>query len=120
VDEFGAGELSGRLFAAADELSELSAALQEAVEDARERRFAVSDPGGLAEVVVDGRPRVHEINLHPEALHGDPDDLDRLLTRLLNDALTQSRTTSGAALSAALPPSIREAAEATTSEGERR
>lgn len=100
-------ELGGRLDSIATELGELSQRLQSAGEQAQARTFRVADPDGLAEAVVDGRPRVVELSLHPDALRAGPDGVDRLLTGLLNDGIDQARQATGQAMLEALPEQVR-------------
>lgn len=108
-------ELSGRLRAVAGELADLSGRLQSAAETARSQDFRAADRDGLAEVIVDGRPRVVHLALHPDVLRAGADDLDRLLTGLLNDAAAQARAATRQALFEALPEAVRaEVGHATT------
>ncbi|GAA0497352.1 hypothetical protein Ade02nite_54390 [Paractinoplanes deccanensis] len=100
-------ELGGRLRSVAEQLGDLSARLRYATDAAQGRDFRAADPGGLAAVTVDGRPRVIELNLHPDALRTEPDELDRLLTGLLNDALGQAREATRQAMVEALPAGVR-------------
>ncbi|SNY67510.1 YbaB/EbfC family nucleoid-associated protein [Paractinoplanes atraurantiacus] len=101
-------ELGNRLRAISEELAEVSARLQSTAEAAQGRDFRAADPDGRAEVVVDGRPRVVELNLRPDALRSGPEELDRLLTGLLNDGLTQARAATRQAMLEALPEQIRD------------
>jgi DNA-binding protein YbaB len=95
------------LRAAAEGLQSMSDDLRQATLAAQEQTFRASDDDGLAEVRVDGRPRIIDLHLHAEALRRDPDELDRLLTGLINQALTEARTATQSAIFAALPPSVR-------------
>jgi DNA-binding YbaB/EbfC family protein len=66
--------------------------LQDSMEDETYEGVA---GGGLVQVVVDGRQRVMQIDITPDAIN--PDDLDELsdlLTAALNMALTESRESS--------------------------
>lgn len=97
----------GPLRAAADGLQSMSDDLRRVTQAAQERTFRAGDDDGLAEIQVDGRPRVLGLSLHAEALRRHPDELDRLLTGLINEALTDARTATQQAIFAALPPSVR-------------
>lgn len=68
MSAFDAGELGGRLRAVADELSAWSERLQSASAEAASGEYRAADEQGLAEVVVDGRPRLIDLRLHPDAL----------------------------------------------------
>jgi DNA-binding protein YbaB len=90
----------------ADGLRQTGEQVQEATQEAQARTLTVADDDGLAEVQVDGRPRVREIRLSHDARR-DADRLDRVLTGLLNTALAQSRENTREAVLAALPPAVR-------------
>ena len=105
--DFDPGELGGQLRRVAGELDGLSERLQTATDAAHARDYRAADREGLAEVVVDGRPRVVSVTLHADALRDGPDELDRLLTGLLNDALTQARAGTRDAVFEALPAGVR-------------
>ena len=107
MNDFDPDELGGRLRAIAGELGELSDRLQSAADGARSGDYRAADADGLAEVTVDGRPRVVELRLHPDALRSQPEELDQLLTGLLNDALGQARAATQQALLDALPGRLR-------------
>ena len=107
-------ELSGRLRSVASDLEDVSGRLRSASEAAQGRDFRAGDPGGLAEVTVDGRPRVTAVSLHPDALRAGPDGLDQLLTGLINGALTQARAVTRQALFDALPELVRAEVENAT------
>jgi len=109
--DFDPDELGGRLRLVADELGGLSSRLHSAADAAQGRNYRVGDPDGLADVVVDGRPRVVGLTLHADALRTAPDELDRLLTGVLNDALTRARAGTREALFDALPDAVRTEAE---------
>jgi DNA-binding protein YbaB len=106
VSYFDPGELGGQLRAMAAGLRQTSDQVQAATEQAQARTLTVADDDALAEVEVDGRPRVREIRLSRDARR-DPDRLDEVLTGLLNRALTQSRENTQEAVLAALPPAVR-------------
>ena len=100
-------DLSGRLRSVAGELEGLSRRLRSAAETAQSQDFHAADRDGLAEVTVDGRPRVTALTLHSDLLRRGSDELDRLLTGLLNDAVGQARTATRQALFEALPAPVR-------------
>jgi hypothetical protein len=95
------------LRAAAEGLQSASDELRRAAEQAQARSFRVADDDRRAEVVVDGRPRVLDLRLRAEALRLGPGDLDRLLTGLINEALTQARASTQQAIFGALPGPVR-------------
>ncbi|MBA3916351.1 MAG: YbaB/EbfC family nucleoid-associated protein [Acidobacteriales bacterium] len=107
MGDFEAGELGARLQVIASDLEDLSGRLTSAAEVAQSREYRAADPEGLAEVVVDGRPRVTEISLHPDLLRESPDEIDQLLTALLNDALGQAHSGTHDAVLDALPDEMR-------------
>ena len=80
-----------------------------AVSESQDTVVQVSDDDGLAEVSVNGRPRVRDIRLS-RAVMQDADQLDQVLTRLLNDALGQARANTQDAVLAALPADVRDQA----------
>lgn len=110
MSNFDAGALAGQLRAAAEGLRATSDDVHRATLRAQAEVLRLSDEDGLAEVQVDGRPRVLEIRLRHAARH-DADRLDHLLTGLLNRALTQARANTQQAVLAALPPAVRRDAE---------
>jgi DNA-binding protein YbaB len=110
VNTFDAGAFAGQLRAAAEGLRDASDQVQRATQEAQAEVVKLSDENGLAEVEVDGRPRIRTVRLSFAALH-DADNLDRLLTDLLNHALAQARSATQTAVLAALPPSVRRDAE---------
>ena len=67
-------------------------------------------------MTLDGRPRAAAIRLHRDGTHLHPDDLDQLLTGLLNEALGHAREATRVAVLGSLPPRLRAKAE----EAERR
>lgn len=107
MSSFDAGELGAGLTAIAGQLGEMSERLQQTLDEARAQEFRASDRDGLAEVTVDGRPRVTGIRLHPDAVRAGQDEIDRLLTGLLNEALGEARTQVRAAMLEALPGDLR-------------
>jgi DNA-binding protein YbaB len=111
MSSFDPGELGAGLNAIAGQLSEMSERWRQALDEARHREFRASDDDGLAEVTVDGRPRVTGIRLHPDALRAGQDELDRLLTTLLNEALGEARTQTRAAMLDTLPGDLRREVE---------
>jgi DNA-binding protein YbaB len=94
----------------ADGLRQTSERVQEATQQAQARTLTVAADDGLAEVEVDGRPRVRAIRLSHDARR-DADRLDRVLTGLFNRALAQSREGTREAVLAALPPAVRRDAD---------
>ncbi|WP_433795907.1 YbaB/EbfC family nucleoid-associated protein [Actinoplanes sp. CA-252034] len=100
-------DLAGRLRTVAEEMSALSDDLRAATTAAHAREFHAADHDGYVEVTVDGRPRVISIRLHRDAFQLHPDDLDEMLTPLLNDVLGQARTAVRDAIFEALPPHLR-------------
>src|SRR5689334_16714071 len=76
MSSFDAGELGAGLQAVAGQLSEMSERLRQSFDQVRAREFRASDRDGLAEVTVDGRPRVTGLRLHPDALRAGPDEID--------------------------------------------
>ena len=116
MSNFDAGALAGQLRAAAESLRATGDEVQRATEEAQGRVVRLGDDDGFAEVEVDGRARVREIRLSYAALD-DVDRLDRLLTGLLNRALTEARADTQQAVLAALPPALRR--DATDSEEDR-
>jgi DNA-binding protein YbaB len=106
MSDFDPGELGGQLRTMADSLRATSEQVRAATREAQERTLVAADPDGWAEVEVDGRPRVREIRLSRGVLD-DADRLDRVLTGLLNQALTQARQQTQEAVLAALPPAVR-------------
>ena len=116
MSNFDAGALAGQLRAAAENLRATGDEVQRATEEAQARVVRLGDDDGFAEVEVDGRARVREIRLSYAALD-DVDRLDRLLTGLLNRALTEARADTQQAVLAALPPALRR--DATDSEEDR-
>jgi DNA-binding protein YbaB len=116
VSGFDAGGLGGQLRAVAQSLRATSDQMTQAVREAQGRTVRLGDDDGFAEVEVDGRARVREIRLSYAALD-DVDRLDRLLTGLLNRALTEARADTRQAVLAALPPAVRR--DATDSEEDR-
>jgi DNA-binding protein YbaB len=103
---FDPGELGGRLRTMAEGLRATSDQVQEATRQAQGRTLRVGDDDGVAEVEVDGRPRVQEIRLS-HAAPRDADRLDEVLTGLLNRALARARENTQEAVLAALPPAVR-------------
>lgn len=89
----------------AEGLRATSDQVQEATRQAQGRTLRVGDDG-VAEVKVDGRPRVQEIRLS-HAAPRDADRLDEVLTGLLNRALARARENTQEAVLAALPPAVR-------------
>jgi DNA-binding protein YbaB len=111
VSTFDAGALAGDLRALAERLRVTSDEVQSATQHAQARVVRLGDEDGLAEVKVDGRPRVREISLSPTVLR-DADRLDQLLTALLNRALGEARAHTQEAVRSALPPAVDQAATA--------
>lgn len=101
--------LGSRLRALAESLRVTSDEVQRATQEAQAETVRLGDDDGLAEVEVDGRGRVRDIRLSYAALR-DADQLDRLLTGLLNRALAQARAHTQEAVMAALPADVRRAA----------
>jgi DNA-binding protein YbaB len=114
MSSFDPGELGAGLSAIADQLGDMSERWRQSLDEARRQEYRASDRDGLAEVTVDGRPRVIGIKLHPDALRAGQDEIDRLLTGLLNEALGEARTRTRAAMLETLPAELR-----VTAEGER-
>jgi DNA-binding protein YbaB len=114
MSDFDPAALGGQLRAVAEGLRATSENVQLARERAQDETVRLGDDDGLAEVAVDGRPRVREIKLSHAALR-DANRLDDLLTGLLNRALRQARANTQDAIVDALPPAlrrdVREAAE---------
>jgi DNA-binding protein YbaB len=111
VSTFDAGALAGDLRALAERLRVTSDEVQSATQHAQARVVQLRDDDGLAEVKVDGRPRVREIGLSHAVLR-DADMLDQSLTALLNRALGQARAHTLEAVRSALPPAVNRAATA--------
>jgi hypothetical protein len=58
-----------------------------------EERLTVTAGGGAITIVIDGRQRVHQIEILPEALaQNDPALLQELLVAAINSAIEQSQT----------------------------
>jgi DNA-binding protein YbaB len=110
MTSFDAGALAGQLRAVAQGLRATSDEVHRATQEAQAAVVRLADDDGLAEVEVDGRPRVREIRLSHAARH-DADRLDALLTGVLNRALARARANTRQAVSSALPPAVRRAAE---------
>ncbi|MEU8662849.1 hypothetical protein [Actinoplanes philippinensis] len=104
-------DLAGRLRRVAEDMNALSDQLRDATAAAHAREHRAADHDGYAEVAVDGRPRVTAIRLHRDTPQLHPDDLDDLLTPLLNDVLGQARAATRDTILAALPPQLRTDAE---------
>ncbi|MFI1995320.1 YbaB/EbfC family nucleoid-associated protein [Actinoplanes sp. NPDC020271] len=95
----------------AEDLGSLSDRLRLTAQAAQTRHFQAADRGGLAEVTVDGRPRVAELRLHRDALSMRPDELDNMLTTVINQALQEARSATHEAILDALPSSLRQDAD---------
>jgi DNA-binding protein YbaB len=110
MTSFDAGALAGQLRAVAQGLRATSDEVHRATQEAQASVVRLADDDGLAEVEVDGRPRVREIRLS-HAARQDADRLDALLTDVLNRALARARANTQEAVLSALPPAVRRAAE---------
>ena len=91
----------------ADDLAATSARMQRAAEFAQAVTYEAASPDGLVEIVADGRNRVTALTLTAPVSGMEPDELGRILTAALNDALDQARKGSQAALLDALPDRVR-------------
>lgn len=107
MSDFDSSELVARLRLVADEMTTVSDRTQNAVRTAHAATFHTADRDGLAEITVDGRPRLTGVRLHRDALHLHPGDLDHLLTDLLNEVLSKARRATRDAVFEALPQQIR-------------
>lgn len=92
----------------AGELERTGAQLRQAVDEVAECSYETASPNGLVRATVDGRIRVSALYLSPYALRQSPDEVDRLLTGTLNEALEAARSGSQQALLDRLPPSLRQ------------
>lgn len=101
------GELDDRLRAVAGHLTQSSEELQRALDDVRARTFHVASVDGTVEMTVDGNSRVVGVVLRTRDSGRDPDQLDRELTDVLNEALTLAREHTRQAVLDALPPRVR-------------
>jgi DNA-binding protein YbaB len=110
-------ELGRHLHSVVGELEDLSNRLTAATETALSQEFRVTDADGLAEVTVDGRPRVVGFSLHPRALDMSAEQLDQVLTALVNDALGKARSATRQTLFEALPEPVRAEVEDATEGG---
>ncbi|HWS33384.1 MAG TPA: hypothetical protein VN408_11650 [Actinoplanes sp.] len=107
MSDFDVNELVARLQLVTDEMAGAGDRVRAAVSAAHTTTFHVADHDGLAEITADGRPRLTGVHLHRDALHLHPDDLDHLLTTLLNEVLGEARRATGDAVFEALPQQIR-------------
>jgi DNA-binding protein YbaB len=113
VSDPDVGRLGDQLRWVADDLAATSARMQRAAEFAQAVTYEAGSPDGLVEVVADGRNRVTALTLTAPVSGMEPDELDRILTGALNDALEQARKGSQEALLDALPDRVRRDVEET-------
>jgi len=67
--------------------------MMQAQEQLGEERVTVSAGGGAVKVVIDGKQRLHQIVISPDALaQGDVEMLQDLLVAAVNNAIEQSQT----------------------------
>jgi DNA-binding protein YbaB len=86
--------------------------LRQAVDEAAARKYEATSPDGLVRATADGRPRIAALYVSPYALRQSADQLDRLLTATMNEALTAARNGTERALLDRLPPNLRAVFEA--------
>jgi DNA-binding YbaB/EbfC family protein len=76
-----------------ERIAKLQDEMRQAQEELAEERLTVQAGGGAVRVVIDGRQRLHQIEISPEVLaQGDREMLQDLLLAALNNALEQSQT----------------------------
>lgn len=76
-----------------ERLARLQDEMKQAQDQLAQERLTVQAGGGAVKVVIDGRQRLHQIEIAPEALaQGDREMLQDLLVVALNNALEQSQT----------------------------
>lgn len=76
-----------------ERIAKLQDEMRQAQDELAERRLSVQAGGGAVTIVIDGRQRVHQIEIAPEVLaQGDREMLQDLLVAALNNALEQSQT----------------------------
>lgn len=100
------GDIGSGLRMVAEQLHQASGRLERAVAEAQARTCTAAAPSGQAEVTADGRGRVVEVRLSTR--RGRRTGLERELLATLNEALGRARTEANAAMTAALPASLRE------------
>lgn len=75
-----------------EKLAKMQEEMVRAQEELGEERLTVSVGGEAVKVVIDGRQRLHQILISPEALaQGDVEMLQDLLVAAVNNALEQSQ-----------------------------
>jgi DNA-binding protein YbaB len=116
---YGLDGLGDQLNQAANDLREVADQVRQATEDATAGTYTASSPDEHVEVTVDGRCRVSAIRLHAYLLRESPDNIDRIITATVNDALGQARAGRERALLDGLPPRMRADVEAATAEARR-
>src|SRR2546429_155212 len=92
---FDLGAMGDKLNWMADDLRRQADQLRQAVDASDQGSYPASSQDGLVRVTVSGRRRVTAVDISPHALREDPDPLDRLLARTLNDALSPARPGAG-------------------------
>lgn len=76
-----------------ERIAKLQEEMQQAQADLAEERLTVQAGGDAVTVVIDGRQRIHQIEIAPAVLaQGDREMLQDLLVVALNNALEQSQT----------------------------
>jgi DNA-binding YbaB/EbfC family protein len=76
-------------------IAKMQEEMMQAQEQLAEERISVSVGGDAVKVVIDGRQRLHQIHISPEALTAAQNDVEMLQDLLLaavNNALEQSQT----------------------------
>ena len=76
-------------------IAKMQEEMMQAQEQLGEERIAVSAGGDAVKVVIDGKQRLHQIVISPEALaaaRGDVELLQDLLVAVVNHAIEQSQT----------------------------
>ncbi len=75
-----------------DQMARMQDEMRQAQDQLADERLTITAGGAAVTVVIDGRQRVHQISLSPEALaQGDVELLQDLLVVAINDAIEQSQ-----------------------------
>ncbi len=90
----------------AENLRRMGDDLRYAIDEATEGSYPAQSPDGSVRAVVNGRGRLTDLYLGPHLLQCTPDEIDRVVTEVVNRALAAARAGSQQVLLGALPTRI--------------